>query len=135
MRKYNLFIIKKEYYTIYQKRPYTLYELLKNLSEMQANFNYGITLYEQLCKKFECEAIKYYFYNKFHCEKSNKYKFKEGEIELYPSRIIIQSRVDLPMMIFSILNRYNKMIFVCDFDNQDYFFLNSVLQHKLLQTV
>lgn len=134
MREYNLFVIQKEYVSIYQKRPKELFQLLYHLETLNYNYNYGITLFEQLCKKIEIEAICHYFYQKYGCKQSRKYRFNEGIIELKPTRIIIRSTVDLPRC-FSIFNRYNHNIFVCDFQNQDYFFLNDFLKKKLLQSV
>lgn len=134
MREYNLFVIQKEYFTLYQKKPELLFGMLYNLFQMHANFNYGITLFEQLCKKIEVDAIRYYFWTKYRCQGKEKYRFKNGVIFIRPSRIIIQSTINLPNVL-SIFYRYNKMIFVCDFENQDYFFLDEFLKHKLLQTI
>jgi len=133
MRKYNLFVIRKEYVSLYRNKEEQLFELLYNLSNIRTNLNYGITLFEQLCKKIEVETIQYYFYQKYHCQNAKRYRFKEGTIFLKPTCIIVESSVNLPS-ILSIFYRYNKMIFVCDFENKDYFFLDTFLKHKLLQT-
>jgi len=125
MREYNLFVIKKEYFNLYKKRPLYLFNILQNLFYFQNNFNYGVTLYEQLCNRINIYRIKEYLNDKYDLECDKYFHIDKVLIELKPSRIILKSKCNLPRIMKS-FNCYNRYIFVCDFINEDYFWLNEV---------
>lgn len=125
MREYNLFVIKKEYFELYKNRPLYLFNILKKLFYFQTNFNYGITLYEQLCNKINVIRIREYLNDKYDLKCNNLFYVDQVLIELKPSRIILKSKMNYPRIIKS-FNCYNRFIFVCDFNNDDYFWLNAV---------
>lgn len=131
MRVYNLFVIKKEYYDFYQRKPELLFATLENLYNMEKCFNYGITLFEQLCHKISVETVKHYLNTKYNVHYDNIFPFKDFLIELHYSRIIIRSTYNFPG-ILKIFNCYSRTIFVCDFENKDYFFLDNFVKSKFL---
>ena len=55
-------------------------------------------------------------------------------IELKYSRIVVRSKYNYPRIMKS-FNCYNRNIFVCDFKNNDYFFLNSFIRNKVLENL
>lgn len=128
MREYNLFIIKKEYFYLYKNRPLYLFNILNQLFYFQTNFNFGITLYEQLCNKIDIAYIKEYLNDKYNLNCEETFYINQTLIELKPSRIILKSKVNYPRIIKT-FNNYNKFIFVCDFNNNDYFWLTNSLQY------
>lgn len=128
MRKYYLFIIKKDYYDIYKKNPLVLYKTLENLYRLKnSDLNYGLTLYNQICEIVDIERLKNYFIHVKEEEKNNKFLIRLDKeltvIDFHYSCIICSSIKNYPS-IFKVLNYYSKYIFVCDFVNKDYFFLN-----------
>jgi len=134
MVEYNLFIIKQEYYDIYKNKPLFLYEILKKIYYMNSNFNYGITLYEQICNKVSVDTLKYYLNNRYDLNNDN-YFFIDGVlIELRYSRIILKSKQNYPK-VMEVFNCYNKNIFVCNFISNDYFWLDIFSKRKILQNV
>ncbi len=134
MREYNLFVIKDEYFNFYNNKPEYLYEILNKLNNFSSNMNYGITLYEQLCNKIDVEILKYYLNNKYGLSNNKVFYLDNVFIELKYSRIIVRSKYNYPRIMKS-FNCYNRNIFVCDFKNNDYFFLNSFMRNKVLENL
>lgn len=115
MFEYNLFIIKDK-----SLNNYDLYNLLYKLNKMNKDLNYGISLYKQICEPFNISLLSNYLNNNLF--KKNIFCIDNCIIILKPSRIIIKSN-NFPKII-EIFNLYNKNIFVCDFKNKYYFWLN-----------
>lgn len=134
MREYNLFVIKNEYLNVYQNNPFQLFEILKKLFNMNKNLNYGITFYEQLCNYITPDTLRYYLNTKYNLDNYNKFYIDKTFIELKPSRIVIKSRYNIPNII-KVFNCYNRNIFVCDFINGDYFWLNNFARSKVLEYI
>lgn len=134
MREYNLFVIKNEYYDLYHNRPMILFDALNKLYTMHNNLNYGITLYEQLCNRINIETLKYYLNNKYRLNNDRTFYIDMTFIELKPTRIIVKSKTNLPEII-KMFNCYNRKIFICDFQNYDYFWLHDFVRSKVLEYI
>ena len=52
-------------YDYYQKNPLFLFDILKKLYYMKEDFNYGISLYSQLCERINIFNLKYYLNKKY----------------------------------------------------------------------
>ncbi len=134
MRRYYLFVIKDDIIKTYDNNLKELYINLYQIYKGKINnLNYRISLFEQICIPFKVNIIRNYFNHLSYIQKHNKkylYK-KNGEVSLlelsYPTIVIMTNR-NLSYF-FNILNLYNKKIFVCDFDNYDYFWLSN--QNKI----
>ncbi len=122
MREYNLFIIKKEYYEYYQKNPLFLFDVLKKLYVMKENFNYGISLYSQLCERINIYNLKYYLNRKYHLDNERTFYIDKSFIELRHTRIVVRSKYNTK--IINEFSQFSKCFFVCDFINNDYFWLD-----------
>lgn len=130
MRTYYLFLIQEEYYQIYKKNLFVLYKILQNLSLLKAyDFAYGISIYRQLCYPFAVKLLNHYIRGKYPYKKINRRiiqldsRIENTFVELNPSTIIVKSDCNYPE-IFRTFHIYNKHIFVCDFDHEDYFWLS-----------
>lgn len=135
MRTFYLFKIKEDVIDIYENKEYELYKTLENLYKLKKeNFYYGTSLYIQLCRLFNIDIIDSYFKSSPRYRKNNnKYLFLGDEsflVEVNPSTIIIKTSVNYPS-ILKLINYYDKRIFVCDFENKDYFWLSDHY-HKVL---
>lgn len=137
MRKYYLFIIKDEYYNKYRYSPYLLYKALYYLYKMNKyDLENGLYLYNKFCNIISKNVILNYIKNKFEYTNYSKKIIRLNSIlektyiQVNYSSIIILTNVNSPY-IFKILNIYNKKIFVCDFNNRDYFFLKDSINGKL----
>lgn len=128
MRKYFLFSIQKEYYDVYHKNPMVLYKTLENLYHLKKdNINFGLSLYKQICNIIDVNRLKYYFEQVCIKKRDRKYLVvsnKEAVVfNIYYSCIVCKTVKNYPKGL-KILNYYDKYLFVCDFENKDYFFLN-----------
>ena len=134
MRKYYLFLIKKDVYKSYYDYPEILYQTLNNLYNINHdNISYGISIYEQICDTFNVDILKKYFTPRygFHIKKKRKKYYvdnlKNNEkylIEIRNSCLIILCSDKLPKLMH-LLDYYNPRIFVCDFNSFDYFWNNN----------
>lgn len=125
MKEYHLFIIKDEYVNMYKNRPLFLYDIIAYLYKLKTELNYGISLYEQICKRINIKSMQYYLESKFNACGNNVYGIADDLIILKPTRIIVKTD---NYNIIKLFNLYSKNIFVCDFINNDYFWLNNNLQ-------
>jgi len=136
MRKYYLFLIKNEYFKIYRDYSYILYKMLECLARMHTyDFSYGISIYNQLCNKVSVKLLNNYIDSKIRHHKISKKvihidsRFEDTYIQINTSCIIIKTNVVLPQ-ILKIFNIYNRQIFVCDFNNGNYFWLNQQIKKR-----
>ena len=119
---YYLFIIKDNYF---KTNANYLYDLLFKLKTMKKeNYNYGISLYYNICNLFDTKALKHYINIKYKLkQKNNKfYLDKYNYFEIRKSCCIVNNDKYL-REILCIFYIYNKNIFVCDFNSNDYFWL------------
>jgi len=137
MRKYYLFLVKKEYYSMYKNKSYVLYKLLENLKNIETyDFSYGINIFHQLCLPFSVKVLSNYIENRINFKRINlkiikiDSKFENTYLQINYSCIVIKTNINMPQ-IFKIFNIYSKNIMVCDFENQDYFWLNDHIKSKL----
>lgn len=133
MREYNLFIIRKSYYDLYQNKPYILFDLLENLSKTKkTNFSFGITIFKELCIFFDKNILNDYLNKKYSLKCKDYFIINGVSIKLNKTRIIVRSKYNLPNII-KMFNYYNKYLFVCDFENKDFFWLNDFSKNKLFE--
>lgn len=132
MRKYYLFGISKNSYYSYHNNSEILYKTLENLYNLKhRDFSYGISIYNQLCDIFNYDVLTNYFDKiPIHVKKRGKkyivqdiYEHECYIIEIRHACIIILCENNLPK-ILRLLNYYNPRIFICDFENGDYFWNN-----------
>lgn len=130
MRKYYLFVIRKEVYEFYKHKPESLFRTLKNLYHLEKDdFEYGFSLYHQLCETFDVERLEQYMIDKYHLEKKGDVFYYENNYMLIkPSRVILKTNVNMPHLFID-FKCYNRLIFVVDFDMYDYFFLCDDYNH------
>ena len=119
---YYLFIIKDNFFKNENKY---LYELLYELKFMnKENYNYGISLYYNICNLFDTKSLKHYIKTKYKLKQINNkfYLDKYNYFEIRKSCCIVNNDTYL-REILCIFYIYNKNIFVCDFDSNKYFWL------------
>ena len=136
MREYYLFHIKQNIYDLYYLDSYILYKNLETVFKLkEKDLNYGFSIYRQLCISFDIKILKKFLNRKFlHHVKNknntytiiNNYVKEKTIVKLGFSRITIKSNVSLPP-ILKMFSFYNQKIFVCDFKNKDFFWLNELM--------
>lgn len=138
MRTYYIFRINKYFAYIYKKFPYKMYKIIEELYHTK---EYDILLSYKYYKRFAIEfnklAINEYIYN---LNKQNKNYQRDNNIhtiinEKYNKITINQMCIilktnDIYSIFLNDLNVYLNNIFICDFKNNDYFWLNSLSKDR-----
>ena len=119
---YYLFIIKENYFKDNSKYLYQILYKLKNMNE--DDFNYGVNVYNSICKTFDVAAIKTYLKHKTKLKyKDNKFYIdKNSYVQIRKSCCVINNDTYLRELL-SIFYIYNKNIFVCNFNKSIYFWI------------
>lgn len=132
MRKYFLFDISDRYFNVYFHKERLLFRTLESLYNNEAHQKANnISLFNQLCVPINISFLNSYFDNKiFIRNNKNKHIYlsqKTDEktlIEIRHPCIIMLTNRNFSKL-FKAFNYYSKKIFVCDFQNQDYFWLDN----------
>ena len=121
---YYLFIIKDNYFKYNEDYLFDILYKLKSIHK--ENYNYGISLYYNICKLFDTLSLKNYIKAKFNLkyDKNKFYIDKYNYFEIRKSCCIINNDKYL-REILCIFYIYNKNIFVCNFDTREYFWLSN----------
>ncbi len=136
MRSYYIFDIKKDIHSLYHDKEEQLFYILKRIKLVKKpNLEYGLSIYTQLCDVFDFTTLQRYLFERYEVLPNNKYNFlnyKNKEfsyLELRYPCLFLQTNCLLPK-VFDILYLYNRDIFVCDFTNNDYFWLDKLHKYK-----
>ena len=119
---YYLFIIKDDFF---KEDSEYLYNILKKLKYMhKENYSYGVSLYYSICNLFDSVNLKRYVRLKYKFNNINNkfYLDKYNYFEIRKSCCIINNSTYL-RQILCIFYIYNKNIFICNFENNSYFWL------------
>lgn len=137
MRKYYLFVIQKDFYEVYKNNSFVLFKTLENLWRIKkTDFSYGLSLYDALCQTFDVPLLNRYFKGKYASRivsKDNRHIIVNEKkhyyvlIELHYSCTIVLTNINMPNVLRD-FNYYNRRIFVCDFVNEDFFWLDNQYQ-------
>lgn len=137
MRIYYVFDVKDEFVSLYKDNANTLYNILNQMYYMKReDINYGYNLFRQIVNKQDKFKLdKYIFllmHNKMKYAKkgndhviNNLYKDEVSILKVKNTHILINSNKSYTEF-FNILYDYNPNLFVCDFINQDYFFISNI---------
>lgn len=136
MRIFHVFSIDKSIKSLTKDDSYQLYYTFKKIKNLDKdNLSLGITLYEQVAIPIEKEKYNKYlfknytdsdFYYKFRNEHTyfNKYRNEESHLKVGSAFLKIESNVSNPDFFKCLKKDHN--LFVCDFDNCDYFWLDTI---------
>ena len=133
MYNYYLFIINNDAYKLYKNNPKYLYDILYTLYKLKdKDLIYGVNLYKSICDIFSVKLLNNYLKERFDYKSNNNYiiinnRNRKIKIKLNYSRTIIKTNIKLPD-ILRVFNIYNKRIFIIDFKNNKYFWLNDKLE-------
>ena len=140
MRTFYIFKIKKEITILTKETPYNLYKTIENLYYMD-NYDMDVSfkIYNNLFDTFNKEYVNKRIYNLFKSYRyysyddnndihriDNKYRPEESILKVYKSHIILKSDVIKPTLLTNYL--MNDNLFICDFKNKDYFWLNEFVR-------
>ena len=122
---------------LYKDNPSNLYKILESIYYMDSEeINYGFNLFKQLCLGIDTIELNNKLYLKMHNDLvytkidnehiiNNLYKDEVSILKVKKSHLILESNSSYSSF-FSLLNKYNKNYFICDFKENDYFFLQDM---------
>ncbi len=134
MRVYFIFSIKLEFINLYYNNKNILYSILKQIYYLDSNeLKYGYNIYNQLINDIDKNDLDKFLYIKLHRNipyskrenihiYNNLYKDEVSKLIVKRSYIKLETENNYSSF-FKYLKEYNNSLFVCDFKNQDYFFL------------
>ncbi|MGI6329981.1 MAG: sporulation inhibitor of replication protein SirA [Bacilli bacterium] len=144
MRTYYAFIVNEYFAGFYQSKPSSLYKIFEQIYDLGPNdIVLGYRIFEQLATPFNKDHINEYIYNKHSGELSysknqnkhliNNIYFSEiSKIIVYNSHLKIKSNINYPTFIETIRD-FEENIFICDFINKDYFWLDKIKNDSLVK--
>jgi len=137
MRTYYVFKINKYFSYVYKNKPYKIYKTIEEIYHVK-EYDMVLTykIYEQVALTFDKTNINNYISNiyrenKFYLKNNNTHiyanNFEYTKLVVTNSNLKIKSNVNNPIFLKDI-NNYSDNIFVCDFINKDYFWLDKVIK-------
>lgn len=137
MRIYYIFNIRKEYVNLYKDSKNSLYKVLYQLYYLRRkDAEYGFNMFKQLTTKIDDLELDKKIFIKMHNKMTyvkkgknhiinNLYKEEITVLKVKKSYILINCNKNYTEF-FNVLASENKDFFVCDFINNDYFFLRDI---------
>ena len=139
MRIFYIYNVNDLYASVYDKYPYKLYKMLEEAYYTNKhNLVESSFLYEQMTTRFNKLFMNNYLFanNKldvYYCKKNNihfissRYEYSKLMVSSYCLKL--KTNLNYPKF-FEHIHGYSDNIFVCDFQNQDYFWLNKVIKSE-----
>lgn len=137
MRIYYVFDIRNEYVDLYKETPNSLYNVLHQLYYMRKkDLEYGFNMFKQLANRIDKDEVDKNIFLKLHNKMTyvkkgdnhiinNLYKDEVSALKVKYSYILINTNKSYTDF-FNTLALDNRNYFVCDFINNDYFFLSNI---------
>mgnify|MGYP003571327169 CR=1 FL=1 len=128
---------------MYKNSPYKMYKILEELYHTN-KYDMVLTyrIFEQIAKSFNKNNLNEYLYYNL---KNLEYYHKRNNIHViadnyeYSKLVINNANLKIRTNVnncyfFNIINLYYDNIFVCDFMNKDYFWLNKIIENNRQNT-
>ena len=137
MRVFYIFDMKSEFKTLYQGNESALFCVLKQLYYLNHDeLLYGYNLFQQLTNRIDKEKLDHILFVKMHQDIpyskrgdkhriNNLYKDEISILEVKHAYIKIEAEQQ-DTSFFNVLSSISKNFFVCDFELQDYFFIDGL---------
>ncbi len=137
MRTFYVFNINKEFSILTKDSPYNLYKTLENVYYLEeCDLSLGMNIFDQVAVPFQKIEINKFIYNSFKDndfytmfnnkhKMYNKYKDELLNIKTYNTHLLIKTNISKKNIFENIC--INNNLFVCDFKNKDYFWIEKIL--------
>lgn len=137
MRTYYVFKMKREFVNLYRENANSLFNVLKHLYYMKKHeIDYGFNLFSQLTERINKDELDRKIYVKYHSEMvyskndnehviNNLYKDEVSILTIKNTYILITANRNYSSF-FNVIDSLGDEYFVCDFINQDYFWVNNI---------
>ncbi|MBR3161654.1 MAG: sporulation inhibitor of replication protein SirA [Bacilli bacterium] len=139
MRTFYIYNINDSFTSMYEEYPYKLYKMLEDAYlTNKNNHNESIRLYKQIITNYNKLFMNNYIFanNKLdisYYHKEDKHLITNSnehtKLEVNRYYLKIKTNINYPKF-FDNINFYSDNIFICDYANNDYFWLNKVKDYK-----
>jgi len=137
MRTYYVFKINKYFSYVYKNKPYKIYKTIEEIYHVK-EYDMVLTykIYEQIAVTFSKNKINellksLYNENMFYHNNNNTHIYNNNyeytKLVVTNSNLKIKSNINNPIFLKDI-NEFYDNIFICDFVNKDYFWLDKVIK-------
>ncbi len=134
MRTYYIFKINKYFAYIYKRWPYKMYKIIEELYHTKDyDMLFSYKYYQKFAVPFNKLSLNEYIYS---INKTNSNYHRDNNVHIINndnynkltvnSTCIMLKTDDIYSVFLNDLNEYADNIFICDFKNQDYFWLESL---------
>lgn len=136
MRTFYIFKIKNEYATLTKNNPYSLFRMLEFIYNLDKNeVSRGADLFYKMVESLNNKSLdvqlfkkhkENYFYTKFKNihQVNNFYKKEESKLIVRTHYLLLESSIIKPTFLEDLQDLPN--LFLCDFENKDYFWLEKL---------
>lgn len=143
MRTYYIFNVNRYFAYMYKNKPFKMYKIFEEIYysksyESLSTYRDFSTVVNSFNKKMLNEYIYYEFRLKYgYSKQDNKHNLNNSEnsvliINNYNIKLTTENNYSI---FFKYLNNYNNNLFVCDFENMDYFWLSKLYNNKRAKEV
>ena len=137
MRTFYIFKIKKEMAILTKDTPYNIFKNMEGLKKLvKDNISTSYNIYDQIItpinnKSFNQHILKNYkdnlYYQKYYNIHTiyNKYKPENTKLVIKNTYLLLETNAIKPSFLKELA--FDKDLFVCDFENKDYFWIEQVI--------
>ncbi len=137
MRTFYIFKINREMAILTKDTPYNIYKNMEQIKKYdQNNLSFCYNIYEQLIspinlRSFNQRLLNKYkdnlYYQKYYNIHTifNKYKPEDTKLTINNTYLLLQTNSIKPSFLKDL--SFDKDLFVCDFENKDYFWIEQVI--------
>ena len=141
MKTYYIFSMKKEIEDLYQEKSTDLFKILDSIYYMhEDDLMYGFNLFKELTNGINIYDVNNniyillhneYMYSKYNNEHiiNDLYRDEISVLKIKKSHLILETNKNYSSF-FKILYKLNNHYFVCDFINNEFFFINEMINLK-----
>jgi hypothetical protein len=142
MRLYYIFSIKDDILKITKNNPERLYVLLKSIYSLdKENSKLGYKVFQKTCNFFDKKNINLHIKElnsdnySYICFRDSHiindfYNNESTRLTVNYSHLVLKTNILYPRFLSEIRNLKN--LFICDFTNEDYFYLKDISSEKII---
>lgn len=142
MRLYYIFSIKDDILKITKNNPERLYVLLKSIYSLdKENSKLGYRVFQKTCNFFDKKNINLHIKElnsdnySYICFRDSHiindfYNNESTRLTVNYSHLVLKTNILYPRFLSEIRNLKN--LFICDFTNEDYFYLKDISSEKII---
>lgn len=136
MRTFYIFKINQEMAILTKDTPYNMFKSMERIYKLdKKDFSLALKMFEQLAVPIDHNKLNLRLYNAYkdndHYTKyrnvhkiNNRYKPEESKLVVNNIYLLLESNIIKPLFLKAL--NYDSNLFVCDFENKDYFWLDSL---------